>query len=129
MIIEQEFKCTNCGGDKFRPISYNTYKCAYCGQFLTVSSQHRGPQIPPQQQNYQPRPMYPDIKSKSTAIIFAFFLGGFGVHKFYLRQSGLGVLYLLFCWTYIPGFIAFIEAIILLAMSDQEFNLKYNPTI
>ena len=34
------------------------------------------------------------MKDKTTAAILAFFLGGFGVHKFYLGESGLGIIYL-----------------------------------
>jgi Predicted membrane protein len=66
------------------------------------------------------------MKSKTAAGILALFLGGFGVHKFYLDRPGQGILYLLFCWTFIPAFIAFIEAIIYFAMSDVAFNAKYN---
>ncbi len=66
------------------------------------------------------------MKNKSTAIIWCFFLGGLGAHKFYLGQAGLGVLYILFCWTFIPAFIAFIEFIMLLVMSDNEFDRKFN---
>lgn len=64
-------------------------------------------------------------KSKIAAALLAFFLGGLGVHKFYLGQIGLGILYLVFCWTFIPAIIAFIEFIILLTMSDETFNQKY----
>ena len=60
-----------------------------------------------------------------AAALLALFLGGFGVHKFYLGQPLLGILYLVFCWTFIPAFIAFIEAIILLCMSDESFARKY----
>ena len=67
------------------------------------------------------------MKSKLVAALLAFFLGGIGGHKFYLGQPGLGILYLFFCWTLIPGFIAFIEMIILLTMSDHAFNVRYNP--
>jgi len=48
-------------------------------------------------------------KNPTTAILWALFLGGVGAHKFYMGEAGLGILYLLFCWTYIPGIIAFIE--------------------
>lgn len=65
-------------------------------------------------------------RSRIAAALFAFFLGGFGAHKFYLGQGGKGVFYLLFFWTLIPGFIAFIEFIILLTMSDEAFDAKYN---
>ena len=64
-------------------------------------------------------------KSKVIAAVLAFFLGGLGIHKFYLGQIGMGIIYLLFCWTFIPTIIAFIEFVILLLMSDAEFNRKY----
>lgn len=49
-------------------------------------------------------------KSSTTAVLLALFLGGLGAHKFYMGQTGMGILYLVFCWTYIPSIIAFIEA-------------------
>jgi TM2 domain-containing membrane protein YozV len=64
-------------------------------------------------------------RSRLAAILFAFFLGGLGVHKFYLGQIGWGVVYLLFCWTFIPAIVAFIEAIIYLTMSDDAFHAKF----
>ena len=64
-------------------------------------------------------------KSKLAAALLALFLGGFGVHKFYLGQIGWGFVYLLFCWTLIPAFIAFIEFILYLCTSDQDFSKKY----
>lgn len=70
----------------------------------------------------------PNGKNKIAAALLAFFLGGFGIHKFYLGQVGLGILYLLFCWTFIPAIIAFIEFILLLTMSDETFNMKYGRT-
>src|ERR1700761_7197009 len=66
------------------------------------------------------------MKNKSTAAILAFFLGGIGVHRFYLNQIGLGFLYLLFCWTLIPSIIAFVDFIIFLTMDEGSFNKKYN---
>jgi TM2 domain-containing membrane protein YozV len=65
-------------------------------------------------------------RSRISAVLFAFFLGGFGAHKFYLGKPGMGVLYIVFCWTFIPLIIAFVEFIMLLCMSDQSFDLKYN---
>lgn len=70
-------------------------------------------------------PMTPSGKNRIAAAIFALLLGGFGVHKFYLGRIGQGVLYLLFCWTFIPTVIGFIEGILYLTMSDQEFAAKY----
>lgn len=64
-------------------------------------------------------------KNRIVAAILAFFLGGFGVHKFYLGRIGWGVLYLVFFWTFIPAFVAFIEFIIYLCTSDEDFARKY----
>lgn len=64
-------------------------------------------------------------KSRIVAAVLAFFLGAIGGHKFYLGQNGLGFLYLIFCWTFIPTVIAFIEGIIYLTMSDADFARKY----
>jgi TM2 domain-containing membrane protein YozV len=67
------------------------------------------------------------MKDKTTAGLLALFLGGLGIHKFYLGRGGQGIVYLLFAWTFIPAIIGFIEAIILFTMNEQEFHLKYNP--
>ena len=66
------------------------------------------------------------MKSKTTAILLAFFLGGLGIHRFYLGQNGRGLLYLLFSWTGIPLVISIIDAIMLLIMSEESFTKKYN---
>lgn len=65
-------------------------------------------------------------RNKWVAALLAFFVGGFGIHKFYLGQIGLGVVYLLFCWTFIPGFIALIECLLLVLKSEREFDMQYN---
>jgi TM2 domain-containing membrane protein YozV len=48
-------------------------------------------------------------KNEAVGALLAFFLGGFGIHKFYLGENGLGILYLLFSWTGIPWIISFVE--------------------
>ena len=63
-------------------------------------------------------------KSKVAAGLLAIFLGGFGVHRLYLGQWW-GVFYLLFCWAWIPGLIAFVEGIVFLCASDASWNKKY----
>ena len=65
-------------------------------------------------------------KNKLAAALLAIFLGGLGIHKFYLRKVGMGILYLIFCWTGIPAIIGFIEGIYYLCISAQTFNDKYN---
>lgn len=66
------------------------------------------------------------MKSKTAAALWAFFLGGLGAHKFYLGRPGMGLVYMLFCWTGIPSLIAFFEFFGLVLMSEQAFNAAYN---
>jgi hypothetical protein len=47
-------------------------------------------------------------KSKVAAGLFGIFLGGIGIHKFYLGCWGWGVLYILMCWTMITQVVGFI---------------------
>lgn len=66
-------------------------------------------------------------KNKIAAGLFGILLGNLGVHKFYLGRPGMGILYLLFCWTGIPGVIGLIEGIVYLTLSDEEFAQKHDP--
>lgn len=65
-------------------------------------------------------------KNKVTAGVLGILLGGIGVHKFYLGQTGMGILYLIFFWTFVPAIIGLIEGIIYLTMSDEAFDAKFN---
>ena len=65
-------------------------------------------------------------KKKSHAILWCLFLGGFAAHKFYLGQSGWGIMYLLFFWTAVPFLVSLIELIAMILTSDSDFNRKYN---
>jgi TM2 domain-containing membrane protein YozV len=66
-----------------------------------------------------------DSSKKTTAGILALIVGGFGIHHFYLGNTVRGVIYLLFCWTFIPAIVSFIEGIMMLTMSDDAFAAKY----
>ncbi len=66
------------------------------------------------------------MKDKNIAGILALFFGLFGVHRFYLGQTGLGILYLVFFWTGITTLIGLIDAIVFLSMDRDEFDMKYN---
>ena len=66
------------------------------------------------------------MKDKTAAGLLALFLGGLGAHRFYLGQTRLGVIYLIFCWTYIPMLIGFVDAVIFFIRSDADFDAKYN---
>lgn len=77
-------------------------------------------------------------KSKIVAGLLAIFLGGLGIHKFYLGYTVPGIIFLLIntvgfavTWllAFIPniviGIIVFIEGIIYLTKSDEEFEQTY----
>ena len=49
------------------------------------------------------------VVNKLVYCILAFFLGGIGAHKFYAGKTGVGLMFLIFCWTFIPSFVAFID--------------------
>jgi TM2 domain-containing membrane protein YozV len=60
-------------------------------------------------------------RDEVVGILLALFLGSFGLHHFYLRRTGLGILYLCFCWTAIPGFLGLIECFFMPGRV-REFN-------
>lgn len=64
-------------------------------------------------------------KNRILAVVLALLVGGLGIHKFYLGRIGWGILYLLFCWTFIPSFVAFIEGLIYAFMDEERFHQKY----
>ncbi len=66
------------------------------------------------------------MRDKNVAGILALFLGGFGVHRFYLGQVGLGFFYLIFCWFPLTWIVGLIDAIAFFAMDIDNFNIKYN---
>jgi len=67
----------------------------------------------------------PPHHDRGTAGLLALFLGAVGAHKFYLGKPGQGLLYLVFCWTFIPALIGLIEGVTYLASSDESFQAKY----
>jgi TM2 domain-containing membrane protein YozV len=73
-------------------------------------------------------------KSKVTAGLLALLLGGFGAHKFYLGYTTEAIITLAAVWgglillgipTVIMGVLVFIEGIIYLTKSDEEFEATY----
>lgn len=63
---------------------------------------------------YKEEPPKKKVVSKLAYCLWCVLLGAVGAHKFYAGKIWQGVLYLLFCWTYIPAIISFIEFIIVL---------------
>lgn len=106
-------QCPECGNS----VSDKAAACPKCGASINPFSaglQNKGIIVPPD----------PFGKSKTTAGLLAIFLGGLGVHRFYLGQTVLGLIFLLTCWTYIPTIIALIDGVMLLTQSDEEFSVK-----
>lgn len=60
-------------------------------------------------------------RDEIVGILLALFLGTFGVHHFYLRRTGLGILYCCFFWTGIPAILGFIECFFMPGRV-REFN-------
>lgn len=94
--------CSNCG----KEIDIKAEICPKCGVRVGPVTYHG--------------------KNKVVAGVLGILLGGIGIHKFYLGKIGMGILYILFCWTAIPTVIGVIEGIIYLIMSDEDFAAKYN---
>src|SRR5579862_2095952 len=60
-------------------------------------------------------------RDEVVGILLSLFLGGFGIHHFYLRRTGLGILYACFCWTPFPWVLGFIECFFMPGRV-REFN-------
>lgn len=100
--------CNECG----QLINVKAEICPKCGvrQMGAPVTAYRAPQ---------------STRNKTVAGLLALFLGGLGMHKFYLGQGMQGVFYLIFCWTFIPSIIGFFEGIGLLLTSEQSFSEKF----
>lgn len=69
------------------------------------------------------------LKNKDTAGILALFLGGIGAHRFYLGQTGLGILYIFLGFIsafVVPVILGVIDAIIFFSMDKDAFDIKHN---
>ncbi len=109
-LAEKKF-CNNCGVET----APNQALCTQCGVSLTAGSS--------------------ESKNKMAAGLLAIFLGGLGIHKFYLGYNKEGVIMLavslggglVTCGlaSAVIAIIALIEGVIYLTKSDQEFEQIY----
>jgi len=60
-------------------------------------------------------------RDEIVGVLLALFLGTFGIHHFYLRRTGLGILYCCFFWTGIPALLGFLECFFMPGRV-REFN-------
>lgn len=71
------------------------------------------------------------MKNKYVAAALAFLVGSFGVHKFYLRDPGSGIFYvILFMMTQeffpVSAILGMIDGMRYLTMGQEEFDRKFN---
>ncbi len=66
------------------------------------------------------------MKDKTTAGLLAIFGGWLGLHRFYLGQPVLGILYLVLAATFIPILLGIVDGISILAMTEDNFDRRYN---
>ena len=69
------------------------------------------------------------MKNRKTATILALLTGWLGIHRFYLGQPGLGVVYILltmFTVGILPIILGLVDAAMFATMKDEIFDLKYN---
>lgn len=109
--------CSQCGASN----EVGTRECRFCGEPLGGQQSQQTRQIYVTGIN----PSWP-IKNKIVAGLLGIFLGGIGLHKFYLGKIGMGIIYILFCWTGIPSIVGFIEGIVYLCSNDENFQLKHH---
>lgn len=139
--------CPQCGAQ----IDLGASECKFCGEKLATQQAAQQIQQPQPQTVYvqqpQPQTVYVQqpqpqvivqqvpvsaidpswpVKSKVAAGLLAIFLGGIGIHKFYMGKIGMGILYICFCWTYIPAVVGVVEGIIYLCSNDENFQLKHH---
>ncbi len=118
--------CPNCGTN----LEGDAKFCASCGYEISPKSinQERDQEYNSTDNAIEPeivRTPGKPIKERMVAGILAILLGGFGVHKFYLDDMNMGLIYLLFCWTGIPQIIGLIEGVMYLTTTDEEFQERY----
>ena len=116
-LDKHKTKCVSCGQE----IEKEDNKCKFYGIVQPID-------IPLSTKIGVRRPGVIKGKNKLAAGLLALFLGGIGIHKFYLGKAGQGIVYLLLCWTFIPAIIGFVEGLVYLAMSEEEFDSKYNSS-
>jgi TM2 domain-containing membrane protein YozV len=66
------------------------------------------------------------MRNRVIALIITFAAGAIGIHKFYLGKNFAGIMYFLFCWTFIPALLSFFDFLGLAFMSDETFDRQFN---
>lgn len=109
----EEIKCPQCGA----PLEAGAKTCKYCGETIPAVTARTTQ----------------SEKSKLVAGLLGIFLGGLGIHKFYLGYKKEGIIMLVVCLVgaiiavgpAVAGIVGLIEGIIYLTKSDDEFHATY----
>ncbi|ELZ04241.1 TM2 domain-containing protein [Natrialba aegyptia] len=119
--------CPSCGVDQTRPLdggpdrSGGEKYCVECGERINAQAEIC-PECGVRQPSYRGSGVDSD---RLAASILALLLGTLGAHKFYQGNVKLGVIYLCFFWTGIPGLLGIVEGILMLVADDIEYEEKY----
>ncbi|MCX4335218.1 MAG: TM2 domain-containing protein [Bacteroidales bacterium] len=129
--------CKECG----KEISDSAANCPHCGAPVVkdVFCKKCGAKIPENvefcpncgdQSKSVAKALIPAKKDRMVAALLALFLGSLGIHYFYLGKSTAGILTIVisFCSCGIWGIVMFVQAILMLMMSDSDFEAKYVNT-
>lgn len=99
--------CQNCGA----PVNAGDVFCSKCGAAIARNDQpdHQTYSQPPQQiiTNHVIHEYHHPVSSKSRTATFltALFLGGLGIHRFYVGKIGTGILWLCTCGVFGIGWL------------------------
>jgi TM2 domain-containing membrane protein YozV len=68
------------------------------------------------------------FRNKTVATLLAALAGTFGAHRFYLegRERWLPWIYVILCWTLLPTFAGFIEALRFALTPDERWDARWN---
>ncbi|MBR5725967.1 MAG: NINE protein [Muribaculaceae bacterium] len=143
MYIHQ---CPECGKQYSTQEKVNRVKCPYCGAETNVSySEQERPNYQEQWKQFgdQASAAMDDVfsngpsgKSRGVAGLLALFLGGLGLHYFYMNKTNAGVVFLLVtllsCGVLgiVTQIISIIQAVLFFTSTQQEFEQKwvYSPS-
>lgn len=103
--------CKNCG----KQIDDKAYVCIHCGVKVNDCSSEQSTDN-----------LLKDIKGRNRLIacLLGIFLGGFGGYEFYMGHFTYGILSILFCWTCIPSIIGIVRGVLVLGLTDKEFEAQ-----